>query len=566
MKKLNLKKYLLLLLMLTVTKNVSAAATINYQKCEYTKEYTNWLKLSEAEKKKTLMPTVCKNNGTDKFYFAEANSKLSGVTINDEKFNLKDYDLVTSIKDQKNTLSCWAFASNAAIESNLLVKGIGTFDLSEAHLELATQNKYDKYRNSFNRDKTTGGNYSVSSAYLMNLWGPVNESALTFDRMLKSYEGESHIYVNEIISNNAMIDVNSIAFLGNNEGVCDSNIKKDIKEYLITNGAIATYLYLDGANKTKSHLYYNGDEIVNHAVTIVGWDDTVSKDSFEGDSKPSNDGAWIIKNSYGGEEYQYVSYEDVNVCNNVVGFFDTETEVEDNAYYYDNLGVNTTFKVSDKTMYFVSIFNKKSLVKEENLKEVAMYFSKINQKYEIYFANGEVKDITKAKKIGEGTSNFVGYKTIKLKTPEAITNDKFSIIVKLSDENELEYGVSSKLNENKNYDTMRFTEGVQFISNDGSNYTDVTKNQTPYQLSIRAYTDNGNVITSSNNNNQNNQNNFNANTEGNLNNTNVTSDNIVDTPTNSPQTGYYMPFALIVSLIGITLFVKRNKVKKLFKI
>lgn len=36
---------------------------------------------------------------------------------------------------------------------------------------------------------------------------------------------------------------------------------------------------------------------VNHAVSIIGWDDNYSKDNFS--TKPTNNGAWIIRNSYG---------------------------------------------------------------------------------------------------------------------------------------------------------------------------------------------------------------------------------------------------------------------------
>lgn len=39
--------------------------------------------------------------------------------------------------------------------------------------------------------------------------------------------------------------------------------------------------------------------IANHAVTIVGWDDTYSKTNFLSEHMPPGDGAWIVKNSWG---------------------------------------------------------------------------------------------------------------------------------------------------------------------------------------------------------------------------------------------------------------------------
>ena len=35
--------------------------------------------------------------------------------------------------------------------------------------------------------------------------------------------------------------------------------------------------------------------MVNHAVTIVGWDDNYKKENFIDGPKPSRNGAWIVK-------------------------------------------------------------------------------------------------------------------------------------------------------------------------------------------------------------------------------------------------------------------------------
>ncbi|MBR3438529.1 MAG: C1 family peptidase [Clostridia bacterium] len=52
-----------------------------------------------------------------------------------------------------------------------------------------------------------------------------------------------------------------------------------------------------------------------HAVCIVGWDDTYSNSMFTISNKPENSGAWICKNSYGtdfGENgYCFISYDQV---------------------------------------------------------------------------------------------------------------------------------------------------------------------------------------------------------------------------------------------------------------
>ena len=57
----------------------------------------------------------------------------------------------------------------------------------------------------------------------------------------------------------------------------------------------------------------------NHAVTIVGWDDTFPAANFLEDHQPPGPGAWIVKNSWGADwgddGYFYLSYYDMSLCN-----------------------------------------------------------------------------------------------------------------------------------------------------------------------------------------------------------------------------------------------------------
>ena len=571
-----MKKYLYLTfaLFLTFLFIDVDAKTIYLNQCEYTDEYKEWLSLNEEEREGVIAPPMCKNSTKNKFnVVGNAQEKFDSVSITDSVFDLRDYGYVTNVKNQGATGSCWAFATNASIESNLLVSGNGTYDLSEAHLELATQNTLKYNRLTFNRTVDSGANYYLSSAYLRNNWGPVLETTIPFNTLEKYLSDGTVVSEDAILNNKGTLNVNSITMFGNSQsGVCAEDTIKDIKEYLITNGAIAAMTHYGATGSHNLYQYYNGksyvdlegnivgaNQLANHAITIIGWDDTISKDSFLSETKPSRDGAFIIKNSYGDYEevvlseyrqylyeeateqfneigiysaeditdamivqliskvlgteesqikiegdllriyvgdngYQYISYDDIHICDLLVGFFDVDNKMADNVYGYDDLGVNGTLEFTKSNIgYLASVFEKKT-DKEEKLTKINIYLNEVGQQYDIYFANGDTKQLSQMELVATGISDFVGYHTISIDN-KLITDSKYSIVIKLTSDSLVTFGVSQKLESSLNnmWETIEFTEGVQYVSPDGITYadtTDITTNTTPFHLVIKAYTNN----------------------------------------------------------------------------
>ena len=106
---------------LTFSYSVYASSTGNsIQKQEYSEEFQKWLKLTDEEKEKIIMPRaydveVSQTRSTNPLYKA----RLLRSSIN-LKYNLKDViPRNLSIRNQKSTNSCWAFSAISSLETNL---------------------------------------------------------------------------------------------------------------------------------------------------------------------------------------------------------------------------------------------------------------------------------------------------------------------------------------------------------------------------------------------------------------------------------------------------------------
>ena len=108
-----------------------------------------------------------------------------------------------------------------------------------------------------------------------------------------------------------------------------------------------------------------GSTCVNHAVTIVGWDDAYSAANFA--AAPPGHGAWLVKNSWGtgwGQSgYFWVSYYDrycgtSDVFNAVFEAWRRPTNYSD-IYSYDPLGQTDTVGYGSATAWGANVFTAK---------------------------------------------------------------------------------------------------------------------------------------------------------------------------------------------------------------
>ena len=288
-------------------------------KTDYSEEYKEWQKLSDEEKENSIMPRkydIIKSQDNATYLKNLKNifrmqMLLKGPLM--DSYNLKDViPENTTIKNQMNTNSCWAFASLGALETNLAMrdynssKGPVVYDFSEKHMNYATakssflDNKTNEY--GFSKEVSEGGNFYMAIQYLTNGLGAIDEEDLPFEN------SEEDIDISEIQNKEVKTTLYDTAEFESVDSSEKEVVMDSMKEHIANYGGI--YAGISGASifgdnyNNETGAMYCSDSFSNpidHAVTIIGWDDNYSVDNFNENNRPTTNGAWIIKNSWGEE-------------------------------------------------------------------------------------------------------------------------------------------------------------------------------------------------------------------------------------------------------------------------
>ena len=298
-------------------------------------------------------------------------------------YDLRTLNRVTPVKNQGSAGSCWTFATDGSLESYLMPGETWSFSENNIKNVLSSANSPQ----GFDRGPSDGGDFVMSTAYEARWSGPVNTSNDPYSATSSFSSHELGLPVHKHVQN--------VTFLPNRNGPTDN---QDIKEAIMNYGAVATALYFNPTDTTSYNqntygYYYNGTTASDHAVTIVGWDDSFSKNNFS--TTPPGDGAFIIKNSWGttaadwgnvnnDNGYFYVSYYDSNVGYDMNTYFTAENPNNyKNIYQYDPLGwtqqINTS-QTNPTTGWSANIFTANS---NEVIKAVSFYTTDLNCNYVI---------------------------------------------------------------------------------------------------------------------------------------------------------------------------------------
>lgn len=177
------------------------------------------------------------------------------------------------------------------------------------------------------------------------------------------------------------IDFMELLEISFEEGKEYSEMAKEYREMMAEQ---VQCLNVEGDNPTWAHYAYDEDLPMDHAVLIVGWDDNYPKENFLADHQPPEDGAWIVRNSWGEDwgldGYFYVSYYDKTLAIPQSFEYNVE-EIEDDVYEveileYDFLPTSDLWSnVMDDEVYEANVY---TVDKDVVLRYVSVLTGEIN--------------------------------------------------------------------------------------------------------------------------------------------------------------------------------------------
>ena len=169
-------------------------------------------------------------------------------------------------------------------------------------------------------------------------------------------------------------DNNNIVYKNSDKNVISKTevdeIRSQYKRFIMENGglicSVQTNGFKDGLNGDK--VCFNKEKttsVGNHSVTIIGWDDTYSKNNFPESNRPNTDGAYLVQNSWGSEWGKdgtfYVSYDDIYIemaISGIDGITEYKDVTEPDISIDNETSNNIKVSITDK---YSSGINEKSL-------------------------------------------------------------------------------------------------------------------------------------------------------------------------------------------------------------
>ena len=296
---------------------------------------------------------------------ANEESKPKTFDLRHVKENGTEKNYVTPVRQQSPFGTCWGFGAIAAAESSILSSGLSDdpagLNLSEKQVAWFTNKELEDAGNAQNgegivydagvksADRYNTGGFTL---YATNLFasgiGPMSENTSTEDEDIFRYKGKNGKSVRSYVDwyEGAVLkegwqktyysDDDDWAIPEKYRFSQDYRLKESyllpspsvlvserprkveyhpeateaIKDQLLNKRAVCVSVYADHSqpgDASDSHFgdgiwaQYGEDSDQTHVVTIVGYDDTFPKELFNKNLQPPENGAWLVKNSWGAD-------------------------------------------------------------------------------------------------------------------------------------------------------------------------------------------------------------------------------------------------------------------------
>ncbi|MBR1737450.1 MAG: hypothetical protein IJ736_10620, partial [Firmicutes bacterium] len=383
---------------------------------------------------------------TDNSYLLSGNNDNSDMLsmLSDEvtlpsSYNndITDLKYVSPVKNQRNLGVCWDFASTSLMETLLMKTNNkekltteadkADYDFSELHAAHAISNSFKKdgiY--GYTRNYNAGGNIQYFTSYLTS-----NSYVKSDDT---AYESSKNNFYSMNMSESILPYDSYYSYSSENNDICENmgreragyfpdeacyfsfkskldsaeleNRNNSIKKALLESGSVYASIYCGASTSSSSKgflksgddylFYYNIPGKSSHAVAIVGYDDSYPASNFSGFSSaltedessypaaPTNNGAFIVKNSWGSSwgnnGYFYMSYDSAMREIAIINDMDSKDNY-DNLYEYTSFyplsgsgyASSGTFKFYGTAANLFTAKTAEDTTKSENIKKILIW-------------------------------------------------------------------------------------------------------------------------------------------------------------------------------------------------